>query len=68
MKGRPPQTDDNSLRMRIIRQLRQHPSTASILGLVLGDNINAVNGQLFRMYRRGDIKKLKRGVYAVTEA
>lgn len=62
--GRPKQTADDSLGVRIMKELKLRPSSAPILAVVLKANKEAIASQLLRLEKSGDIVKLCRGLYA----
>jgi hypothetical protein len=62
-KGRPIDTDADSLRNRIKVALAVHPSTPAALAHQLGVNRNAVNGALLRM--KSELVKIAHGLYTL---
>jgi len=61
--GRPKQTADTALGIRIFKELQQRPATAPILAVILKANVKAIASQLLRMQEKGEIAKLCRGQY-----
>src|SRR5438552_8420453 len=61
------QNQELKLKQRIIQALRISPSTNDLLAKELGRHLKAVESHTFRMARSGELKKLRRGLYANTE-
>lgn len=61
--GRPKQTSDDSLGMRIRVEMKKHPVTAGMLTIILEANAKSIASHLERMNKAGEAIKVQRGLY-----